>query len=83
MLTTVEGVYVDGIIKLSEQPKEIPAGSHALVTFLPSSAVDLKSKGINPAQAEELRARLSAFAEDWESPEMSIYDNYDAAKSRP
>lgn len=61
---------------------EIPAGLHALVTFLPSSAVDLNSNGINPVQAAELRARLSAFAEDWESHGMSVYDNYDAAKSR-
>lgn len=33
------------------------------------------------AQAADLRARLSSFAEDWDSQEMSIYDNYDANKA--
>ena len=28
-----------------------------------------------------MRARLASFAKDWESPEMSVYDNYDAAKA--
>ena len=27
-----------------------------------------------------MRARLASFAEDWESPEMSVYDNYDEEK---
>jgi hypothetical protein len=29
-----------------------------------------------------MRARLATFAEDWDSPEMAAYDDYDAAKSR-
>jgi len=28
-----------------------------------------------------LRARLATFAEEWNAPEMDIYDNYDAAKA--
>ncbi|MHC5933111.1 hypothetical protein [Nostoc sp.] len=28
-----------------------------------------------------LRSHLATFADDWHSPEMSIYDNYDAAKT--
>ncbi len=24
-----------------------------------------------------MRARFASFVEDWESPEMSVYDNYD------
>ncbi|MEH2407512.1 hypothetical protein [Nostoc sp.] len=43
--------------------------------------IDLASQGINKAQAEILRSHLAIFAEDWDSPEMSIYDNYDAAKT--
>lgn len=35
-----------------------------------------------PLAEAELRAGLQTFAEDWESEEMSIYDDHDAAKSR-
>ncbi|MEH2458774.1 hypothetical protein [Nostoc sp.] len=45
-----------------------------------SDEIDLASQGINEVQAEILRSHLATFAEDWDSPEMSIYDNYDAAK---
>jgi hypothetical protein len=37
-------------------------------------AVDLRDRGIGQAQAADLRARLRTFAEDWDRPEMSIYD---------
>ncbi len=47
----------------------------------PSHSIDLQGCGIDKVQAANLRERLATFAEDWESPEMSIYDNYDAAKS--
>ncbi|KYC41233.1 hypothetical protein WA1_03470 [Scytonema hofmannii PCC 7110] len=43
--------------------------------------IDLQSQGIDRAQAEVLRANLKIFADDWNSPEMSIYDNYDAVKA--
>ena len=46
-----------------------------------SHSIDLRERGIDKAQAANLRERLATFAEDWESPEMSIYDNSDAAKS--
>jgi hypothetical protein len=45
-----------------------------LVTFLESNGVDLRARGIDETQAAELRARLKTFAEDWERPEASIYD---------
>ena len=44
--------------------------------------IDLRERGIDEAQAAELRARLACFAEDWESPEMDIYDNYDEEKAK-
>ncbi|MDE0401751.1 MAG: hypothetical protein OYL97_10785 [Candidatus Poribacteria bacterium] len=44
--------------------------------------IDLREHGISKAQAAELRARLACFAEDWESPEMDIYDNYDEEKAK-
>ena len=37
--------------------------------------VELQSRGINETQAADLRARLKTVAEDWDRPEMSIYDD--------
>ena len=37
-------------------------------------AVDLRSRGISEAQAGDLRARLTTFAEDWDRSEAAIYD---------
>jgi hypothetical protein len=45
-----------------------------LVTFLESNCVDLQDRGIDDAQAADLRTRLKTFAEDWERPEADIYD---------
>jgi hypothetical protein len=39
-----------------------------------NSAVALHDRGIDKAQAADLRSRLNTFAEDWERPEASIYD---------
>lgn len=44
--------------------------------------LDLRERGIDEAQAAEMRARLASFAEDWESPEMDAYDNYDEEKAK-
>lgn len=56
-------------------------GTTVLVTFPSTGPIDLQSRGIDPAQAAEIRGRLATFAEDWDSPEMSVYDDYDNAKS--
>lgn len=37
-------------------------------------SIDLQSRGINREQAANLRARLQSFAEDWNCPEMDVYD---------
>ena len=47
-----------------------------------SGQIALQVRGIDEAQAAELRARLSAFAEEWDSPEMDLYDDYDAARDK-
>ena len=39
-----------------------------------NSAVVLHDRGIDEVQAADLRSRLKTFAEDWERPEASIYD---------
>jgi hypothetical protein len=41
---------------------------------VPYRAVDLRARGIDEAQAADLRARLKTFAEDWDRPEAAIYD---------
>jgi len=47
-----------------------------IVTFLPKSgSFDLPlSRGISSEQAANLRARLQSFAQDWERPDMDVYD---------
>ncbi len=46
-----------------------------MVTFLDDTGgIDLRARGIDLAHAGDLRGRLSAFAEDWESLDMDIYD---------
>jgi hypothetical protein len=81
MLTSVEGVYRNGRVELAESPSSVLEGTRVIVTFIGSNTVDLASQGIDKAQAEILRASLATFSEDWNSPETSIYDNYDAAKA--
>ena len=39
-----------------------------------NSAVAFHDRGIDEVQAADLRSRLKTFAEDWERPEVSIYD---------
>ena len=82
MFTSVEGVYRQGKIELAELPRNVRDESRVIVTFLDSSHVDLRAHGIDEAQAAELRARLATFVEDWDSPEMDLYDDYDAAKAK-
>jgi hypothetical protein len=81
MLTTVEGIYCNGRVELVESPNNVLEGARVIVTFVPSNTIDLASQGIDKAQAEVLRTSLGTFAEDWNNPQMSIYDDYDTAKA--
>jgi hypothetical protein len=81
MTKNIEGIYRDGKIELLEVPDDMPEDTHVIVTFLDGGYV-LQERGINQAQAADLRTRLGTFIEDWESPDMAIYDNYDALKSK-
>jgi hypothetical protein len=82
MLPSYEGVYRDGKIELIDLHTNISGEKRVIVTFLESKNIDLATHAINKKQAEELRARLATFVEDWDSPEMDIYDNYEQAKSK-
>lgn len=82
MVKSIEGVYRNGKIELTELPGEVHDDTRVIVTFLETSAINLQKHGIDEAQAAELRAQLGSFAEEWDSPDMALYDNYDAAKAR-
>ncbi|MGM0488482.1 MAG: hypothetical protein ACQESR_17190 [Planctomycetota bacterium] len=73
MLKSVEGIYQDGKVKLLE-PAPPEAKGKVIVTFLDTTSVDLADRGIDEAQAADLRHRLKPFAEDWGRPEMDAYD---------
>ncbi len=78
---TIEGIYRNGHVELAESPVDVADETHVIVTFLAPRLIDLSSRGIDTAGAVDLRERLASFAEEWESPEMDIYDDYDAAKA--
>ena len=74
MAKSVEGIYRDGKVELLE-PLEGADGERVIVTLVhPAEPVDLADRGIEESQAADLRRRLSRFAEDWDRPEMSVYD---------
>jgi hypothetical protein len=81
MFTAIQGIYRGGKIELATVPSNVREETPVIVTFLESSFIDLPARGIDEAHAADLRVRLATFAEDWESPEMSIYDDYDVAKA--
>ncbi len=72
-MLTIEGIYKNGQIILTETPAEM-SESKVLVTFLETKEINLHKRGIGKAQAAELRAKLSTMTEDWNRPEMDIYD---------
>ena len=86
MVKSVEGVYHNGKIELAE-PLEGAEGSRVIVTWIspatgpstepfmkPAGTIDLRERGIDEVHAADLHHRLTAFAEDWDRPEMAAYD---------
>jgi hypothetical protein len=75
MLKSVEGVYRDGKIELLETPPTVRE-ARVIVTFLPPNGpVDLRALGISEEQAAEMRWRFQAFEEDWNRPDMDVYND--------
>lgn len=72
-MLTVEGKYKDGMVVLSEPPVDMPE-SRVLITFIQPDQIDLMARGIDREQAADLRNRLSTITDDWNRPEMEIYD---------
>lgn len=54
MLKSVEGVYRDGKIELTERPEDIRDDTRVIVTFLETSPIDLRARGIDASQAAAL-----------------------------
>ena len=74
MWRSVEGVYRDGRVELLE-PAPGDMESRVIVTFLSrGKVIDLAERGMDDGQAADLRQRLKTFAEDWDRPEMDVYD---------
>jgi hypothetical protein len=75
MLRSIEGIYRDGKVELTESPPP-DAAERVIVTFVssPVRIIDLAERGVSPEQAADLRHRLTTFAEDWQRPEMDAYD---------
>jgi len=75
MLKSVEGVFRNGRVELEEVPSQVE-GSRVVVTFLSAQDgnVKLVERGIDEAQAADLRSRLRTITEDWDRPEMDVYD---------
>ena len=82
MTRQIHGVYRNGKVELLEKPGDAFEETPVIVTFLEGPSVDLLSRGIDQQRTADLRNRLTAFAEEWDSPEMQVYDDYDAAKSK-
>lgn len=81
MIRTVSGTFRNGAVQLAEVPIGIKE-SRVLVTFLDDGSLTLPERGIDAAMAAELRTALACFADEWDSPEMAIYDDYEAAKRK-
>jgi len=74
MMKSIEGIFRDGKIELLK-PALQETESRVLVTFFPiPGKIDLREMGVSEAEAAEMRNRVASFAEDWDRPEMDIYD---------
>lgn len=80
MAVVLQGTYRNGRVELKDNPAGLAENSPVLVT-ISTLPVDLGMVGISPKTAAELRAHMAGFAEEWDSPEMEVYDDYDAAQS--
>jgi hypothetical protein len=75
MVKSVHGIYRNGKVELVE-PLAEAEGSPVIVTWVhPAEPVDLRERGIDESQAADLRRRLTVFVEDWDRPEMAVYDD--------
>ncbi len=63
--------------RVAEPARTLPV---VVTCLMDTEGVDLHERSISPAQAADLRGRLSAFHEDWDDPEMDAYDEHYASR---
>ena len=73
MLQSVEAVYRDGKIEFLEKPPEVKE-SRVIVTFLGNGPAKPHPPQFTPEELADLRNKFAAWEEDWQRPEMNIYD---------
>jgi hypothetical protein len=78
-MLTVEGLYRNGMVELLQSVEDVKQ-ARVLVTFIENSDLELSTLGIDRAEAVVLRETFATF-EDWNDPEMDIYNDYDNAKA--
>ena len=61
MVTSVEGIYRDGKVELSETPQGVEEGAAVVVTFRSAGPIDLQARGIGQAEARMMLVRGFAF----------------------
>ena len=84
MVASLQGINRNGKIGLPEPPPSEVSEARVLVTFLPAvHPIRLADHGIDQEQAADLRGQLRAIAEDWERPEMDVYDEATCSPSNP
>jgi hypothetical protein len=77
MLKSVEGIYRDGKVELTETPPDVKE-ARVIITFLPKDGpIDLRALGISAAEAAGMRWGWGAAVEDWDSLEMDVYNDYE------
>ena len=81
MSRAIEGIYRQGQIELAEVPEHVEDNTRVIVTFVEGNDIDLERQGIDQAAAK-IRSQLLSFAEEWDSPEMDDYNDYDAVLLR-
>ena len=79
---TIEGIYRNRKIELNAMTPNDGSVCHARRCIYPYTDFlwIYRNMALTKRTAAVLRDRLACFAEDWESPEMNVYDNYDEEK---
>ena len=71
---TSQSIYRDGNVELFKTSTGVDTALVTIALLPKNGSIDLQSRGINREQAANLRAKLQSFAEDWNCPEMDVYD---------
>lgn len=73
MITSVEGTFRDGRVELDEIPPNVKE-ARVIITFLPEPTSGRRGPNLSAREAADLRARLTAWEDDWNAPGMEAYD---------